>query len=368
MSTIHPKLNWRQFQIDRAKKRKKRLLIWWFTGTISSIALFALLSIFSPFSKEAPIPAPIHQRIDLPIHNSSVPPATAVQREKDLLNQKDDYIIERVSKPKNGNRSIKNSIQGTPVLLDSKTLKVIEGSEHEIDQVCCVELIAAIGSTSESTAVINKSKIFINTTYIPWTSERFISDEFSNYRALNSFEIQMSIPIVNDYKLKVGFAPAFSQHRFQLQYFDSYDDKEYSPGSIVGYTRNVDSILPVYGDTIYGITSRTLRKNGTIQEIVLPLSASSSLYDGRNLYADAYINSGFVMRISSNGMWTESGEVYSIENEEKIGLQLTGGINLGYQRDSFTLGLGYSFTYQTNALKNMRSMYHHPRISLKWDL
>ena len=91
MSTIHPKLNWRQFQIDRAKKRKKRLLIWWLIGAVSSIAVFATLSLFSPVAKETPIPTtspvPIQQRRKLPINNSSVSPGTAVKPKKDLLHQ-----------------------------------------------------------------------------------------------------------------------------------------------------------------------------------------------------------------------------------------------------------------------------------------
>lgn len=372
MSTIHPKLNWRQFQIDRAKKRKKRLLIWWLIGAVSSIAVFATLSLFSPVAKETPIlttsPVPIQQRTKLPINNSSVSPGTAVKPKKDLLHQENLYSVEQASKSSNGMASMTSRINDTPVHLGIKKLKVIDGVEYEINQTCCVGMISAIGSTTELLPLIEKRRININPSYIPWTSERFISDDFSNYRALNSFEIQTSISIYDDSKLKIDFVPAFSQQRFQLQYFDSYADKKYLPGSIVGYTRNVDSIIPVYGDTLYGVTSRTLRKNGSIQEIVLPLNLSSSLYKSHNLYADAYINSGVVIRISSNGMWSESGELYYIENNEKIGLQLTGGINLGYQIDSFTVSLGYSLAYQTNTLKNMRSIYHYPRISLKCDL
>jgi hypothetical protein len=372
MSTIHPKLNWRQFQIDRAKKRKKRLMIWWLVGAVSSIAAFAVWSLFSPFAQETPnptsIPAPIQQRTKLPINNSSIPQSIAVKPKIDPLKQGMHNTFEHASRSRNGLASMTNHIYDNPVHLGVKKLKVIDGVEHEINQTCCRGLISAIGSTIELTPFKQKKKMNIHNSYIPWTSERFISDEFSNYRALNSIEIQTSIPISDDSKLKIDFVPAFAHHRFQLQYFDSYADKKYLPGSIVGYTRNVDSIIPVYGDTVYGVTSRTLRKNGSIQEIVLPLNLSSSLYKSQNLYVDAYINSGVVIRMSSNGMWSDSGELYSIENGQKIGLQLTGGVNLGYQMDSFTIGLGYSLAYQTNTLKNMRSIYHYPRISLKCDL
>jgi hypothetical protein len=372
MSTIHPKLNWRQFQIDRAKKRKKRLLIWWLIGAVSSIAVFFVLSLFSPFAKETPIPtsipATIQQRTKLPFNNSSISPGRAAKPKIDLSHQETHNTVEQGSTSRNGMASMTSRIDDTPVHLGAKKLKVIDSIEYEINQTCCPGLISVIGSTIELRPVREKGRININPSYIPWTSERFIGDDFSNYRALNSFEIQTSIPISDDSKLKIDFVPAFTLQRFQLQYFDSYADKKYLPGSIVGYTRNVDSIIPVYGDTVYGITSRTLRKNGSIQEIVLPLNLSSSLYKSHNLYADAYVNSGVLIRMSSNGMWSESGELYSIENDEKIGLQLTGGVNLGYQMDSFTIGLEYTLAYQTNTLKNMRSIYHYPRISLKCDL
>lgn len=372
MSTIHPKLNWHQFQIDRAKKKKRRLLIWWLVGTVSSIAAFAVWSLISPFAQETPIPtsipAPIQQRTKLPHNNSTIPQGIAVKPKIDPLKQEIHKTFEHAGTSRNGLASMTNRIYDTPVHLGVKKLKVIDSVEYEINQTCCPGLNSVVGSTIELLPLRERRRININPSYIPWTSERFNGDEFTKYRALNSFEIQTSIPISDDSKLKIDFVPAFTIQRFQLQYFDSYADKKYLPGSIVGYTRNVDSIIPVYGDTVLGISSRTLRKNGSIQEILLPLNLSSSLYKGQNLYADAYINSGVVIRMSSNGMWSESGELYSIENDQKIGLQLTGGVNLGYQMDSFTIGLGYSLAYQTNTLKNMRSIYHYPRISMKCDL
>lgn len=372
MSTIHPKLNWRQFQIDRAKKRKKRLLIWWLIGAISTIAVFAVLSVFSPVAHEIPnptsIPAAIEQRTKLPINNSSIPQGIAVKPRKDLLNEENHNPVERVATSKDVYGSIRNSIYDNPILLDLKTVKLIEGTAHELNQLHKMELITATASIIESTPVVAQRNMLINSTYIPWTSERFMNDEFSNYRALNSFEIQISIPISDDSKFKIDFVPAFAKHRFQLQYFDSYADKKYSPGSIVGYTRNIDSILPVYGDTVFGITSRTLRKNGIVQEITLPIRFSSRVYDGQKIYTDAFIHSGILMRVSTDGLWSDSGEIYSIENSDRIGIQMKGGMNLGYHIDSFTLEVGYKFVWQSNAMKNMRSIYHYPSIGIELKL
>lgn len=372
MSTIHPKLNWRQFQIDRAKKRKKRLMIWWLVGAVSSIAAFAVWSLFSPFAQETPnptsIPAPIQQRTKLPINNSSIPQSIAVKPKIDPLKQGMHNTFEHASRSRNGLASMTNHIYDNPVHLGVKKLKVIDGVEHEINQTCCRGLISAIGSTIELTPFKQKKKMNIHNSYIPWTSERFISDEFSNYRALNSIEIQTSIPISDDSKLKIDFVPAFAHHRFQLQYFDSYADKKYLPGSIVGYTRNVDSIMPVYGDTVYGMTSRTLRKNGIIQEMTLPIRFSSRVYEGHKIYTDAFIHSGILMRVSADGLWSDSGEIYSIENSDRIGFQMNGGINVGYHIDSFTLQVGYQFVWQTNVMKNMRSIYHYPSIGIQLEL
>jgi len=372
MSTIHPKLNWRQFQIDRAKKRKRRLLIWWLIGAISSIAVFAVLSLISPFAHETPIPAsipsPIQQRTILPMNNSSIPQVIANKPNIDLLQEGIHNTIEHASTSRNGLASMTNRIDDTSVHLGVKKMKVIDGIEYELNQACCKGLIAAIGSAIESIPVIEKKKMFAYPAYIPWTSERFISDEFSNYRALNSIEIQTSIPISDDSKLKIDFVPAFAHHRFQLQYFDSYADKKYLPGSIVGYTRNVDSIMPVYGDTVYGMTSRTLRKNGIIQEMTLPIRFSSRVYEGHKIYTDAFIHSGILMRVSADGLWSDSGEIYSIENSDRIGFQMNGGINVGYHIDSFTLQVGYQFVWQTNVMKNMRSIYHYPSIGIQLEL
>ena len=373
MSTIHPKLNWRQFQIDRAKKRKKRLLIWWLIGAFSSIAVFAVLCLFSPAAHETPIPtsipAAIEQRTNLPINNSRIPQGITVKPRKDLLNEENHNPVERIATSKDVYGSIRNSIYDNPILLDLKTVKFNEGTAHELNQLHKMELISATASTIESTPVVAQRITVINSTYIPWTSERFISDEFSNYRPLNSIEIQMSIPISDDSnKLNIDFVPAFSQQRFQLQYFDSYADKKYLPGSIVGYTRNIDSILPVYRDTVFGITSRTLRKNGIVQEITFPVRFSSRVYDLHKIYTDAFIHSGILMRVSTDGLWSDSGEIYSIENSNRIGFQMKGGINVGYHIDSFTLEVGYKFVWQSNVMQNMRSIYHYPNIGIQLEL
>lgn len=372
MSTIHPKLNWRQFQIDRAKKKKRRLLIWWLVGTISTIAVFAVLSLFSPAAHETPIPtsipAAIEQRTKLPINNSSISPGVAAKPKIDISHQETHNTVEQASTSGNGMASMTSHMDDTPVHLGVKKLKVIDSIEYEINQTFCPGLISVIGSTIELLPVREKGRININPTYIPWTSERFIGDEFSNYRALNSFEIQTSMPISDDSKLKIDFVPALILQRFQLQYFDSYTDRKYLPGSIVGYTRNVDSVIPVYGDTVYGITSRTLRKNGIVQEITLPIRFSSRVYDRHKIYTDAFIHSGILMRLSTDGLWSDSGEIYSIENSDRIGIQMKGGMNVGYDIDSFRLEIGYKFVWQSNAMKNMRRIYHYPSIGIELKL
>jgi hypothetical protein len=212
-----------------------------------------------------------------------------------------------------------------------------------------------------TTQAIRRSSI--STAYLPWHSSRFITDEFSKYRPLNSLNVELTVPLSNQDLVNLDFIPSFRQQRFQLQYYDEYEDQKFLPGSIVGYTRNVDSILPVFGDTVFGTTSRTLRKNGTLQEIVLPIHLSTQVYNNERVNADAFIQSGMMIRLSASGLWSEEGEVYAVDTS-RIGVQFSSGFNVAYSLDYLTVSLGYAVVYQSHALTNMRNIYHQPSVRL----
>lgn len=364
MSNVHPKLNWSQFQIDRAKKRKKKLIIWWFFGSASLVAGVIWFNLFTEGTSEIPDSTSVEDHMKVPKIEMGVPAVLSNNSNTANTNTEIGNALKYSDQSKYSDRVFRNKAVHYPLLLKAKemTKLYIQKTDFELRRDSEVLSNQSFEVEELTTQAIRRSSI--STAYLPWHSARFITDEFSKYRPLNSLNVELTVPLSNQDLVNFDFIPSFRQQRFQLQYYDEYEDQKFLPGSIVGYTRNVDSILPVFGDTVFGTTSRTLRKNGTLQELVLPIHLSTQVYNNERVHADAFIQSGMMIRLSASGLWSEEGEVYVVDNTSRIGVQFSSGFNVAYSLDYITVSLGYAFVYQSHALTNMRNIYHQPYVRL----
>ena len=364
MSNVHPKLNWDQFQIDRAKRKKKKLVFWWFFGSASLVVGVICFNLFTIGPSEIPDSTPIKDEIKVQKIEMDAPAVLLNKSNSANSNTEIGNTFENSDQSNYRNREISNKAVDSPLLLKAKEKTKPNTEKTDLELRRDFEVLSNQSFKGKELTSQSIRKSSITTAHIPWHSARFTTDEFSKYRPLNSVEVELIVPLSNQDLMNFEFIPSFRQQRFQLQYYEEYEDRKFSPGSIVGYTRNVDSILPVLSDTVYGTTSRTLRKNGALQEVVLPINLSTRVYKNQRVNADAFLQPGMMIRLSASGLWSEEGEIYPVENTSRIGVQLSSGLNVAYALDYLTISLGYTFVYQSHALTNMRNIYHQPRIRL----
>lgn len=375
MSNLHPKLNWKTFNEEREKRKKRRAFLLWFYG-VFTVALFACVGYYHIYSgeKRTELPEPFDVfESSQPIEKQNIK-IDALSRGRYNESKKSQRASKKNEKYSTLSTSSIKGVQEAAFAADSiafnrkaNPLNLVVKSSPELNPAALrilkkVEGAALFGASlglSEQRPNQHLDVLYaMECTHLSWHSARFNSNDRSKYRALNSIQISGRIGLFENDVYRLSVSPNFEISRYQMQYYSEFKGTMYQPGSILGYRRIVDSIIPIYGDTLAGTYRHTIRKNGTINELYIPLTIHRSLLSSKGFDLQASLSGGLLLRTKVDAYWADENAVYTVENTAVYGGQFRAGLATSYQLNHARVFIGYQSSFQTHVLPQMRKLYH----------
>ena len=375
MSNLHPKLNWKTFNEELKKRKKRRAFLLWFYG-VFTVALLAYVGYCHIYSGEKG--TELSEPFD--VLESSQPV------EKQNINS-DGLSRGRYNEPKKSQRASKTNENHST--LNTSSIKGVQEAAFAADSIAfnkkanplnlvvkrspelnpaALRILKKVEGAALFGAVLRISEQHPNQhldvpyamqcNHLYWHSARFNSNDMAKYRALNSLQFSARIGLFENGDYRVSVSPNFEMSRYQMQYYSEYQGTIYEPGSILGYRRIVDSIIPIYGDTLAGTYRHTVRKNGTINELYIPLAIHRRLLSSKGFDLQASLSGGLLLRTKVDAYWADENAVYAVENTAVYGGEFRTGLAASYQQNHTRVFIGYQSSYQTHVLPHMRKLYH----------
>ena len=405
MTHLHPKLNWETFQKERARRKRRRWLIW-FTVASTLACLSGLLyyqsqpsvppqhpqvavglldTLATPAPDSAPAAGPVanepaaarqeevraaeapaqvaQPETSSPRPESLFPTAQEVVAEPAvaLANQEDNLLSvptpERPVLPASQNALPLDKL----AMLQTAPLPTLSLPLDLHPAVTPVPLPPSPPPAAPEKLSPAPSTLWLAVAWSPWHSREFrMPTSFSpetelQYRALNSFNLALRLEVARFNQWVVTIEPQYNEQRFQLQFSGQYAASIYAPGSLIGYQQTVKGFEPIIADTVQGVTNRTQYENGSQREFSLPVSVARPLLvrGPYSLLAGGAL--GLHYRAAYRGSWVANdGPVSLAATPAQWGLMATGNLSVVFQpgriRYACTLGSAYRSTVRADQL------------------
>lgn len=409
MTHLHPKLNWETFQKERARRKRRRWLIW-FTVASTLACLSGLLYYQSQLSVPPQHPqvavnlldtlatpaldsAPAAEPVAEPVANE---PATPLQEEvraaeapaqvaqPETSSPRPESLFptaqEAVAEPAVALANQEDNLPSVPTperpvlpasqnalpldklsLLQTPPLPTLSLPLDLHPAVTPVPLPQSPPPAAPEKLSPVPSTLWLAVAWSPWHSREFrIPTSFPpenelQYRALNSFNLALRLEVARFNQWVVAIEPQYNDQRFQLQFSGQYAASIYAPGSLIGYLQTVKGFEPIIADTVRGITTRTQYENGSQREFSLPVSVSRPLLvrGPYSLLAGGAL--GVHYRAAYRGSWVvEDRPVSLAATPAQWGLLAAGNLSVVFQpgriRYACTLGSAYRSTVRADQL------------------
>lgn len=381
MKDLHSKLNWDEFQKIRTKRRKEKITrIWIFALLALATGIPIVFSIshdehfdlveptYSIESRTSGI-FNVEDSIRFSVPNDSektrakeAPSLSGPLTEAILFSENSDAfnqvekIVQRgkISGLEYGNYTVDSQVNYEVYTTESdETITPLKIATKE--DINHVDWRSPGFDKSEKPNLNGNSKLTVS--YIPYHSSRLVNTEYSEYRALNSFVTSITIPVFKLKPINASVSPMLMVHRYQMQYEAQYEGQKYMPGSIVGYHRIGPDILPIYGDSINGMFSRTIRKNGIFADIVVPLELQYTLVETQKTNLLTTLSTGLVYRPITRGKWSDNIDVYELESYQIWNGQFAFGLSANYKMKAVNYNLQYTGYYR-NVNSESKPIFH----------
>lgn len=407
MTSIHPKLNWEAFERERAR-RKRRKFFWWFSSALGMLGLLALGVYSFTHQPQPPVLAEKAEK-EIPALQKQMPKVAEAVRELPVAVESDlptqaQRIVTRNVAVQSSEKSLANTppaqidalpAQDKPVQEQPKetpanqdvitavsepvapSLTLTEVAEA-IDQETSLpaekssasaadSLMKALEQIPKQQPMMKKAKansawsVFVGWT--PWHLPEFetaaVGSSNLAYRPLNSINFGLGVDVFSTNKIKVRLEPQYVLQRFQMQFEGDLAAFQIAPGSVVGYVQDVKSISPVISDTVQGISRVRANQNGSSQELLVPLSMSTELWNRGPVQLRLQFSAGFQYVFAMRGTWFNGSELYPIQRpDSRLGLLGGGGLVLSYQPGAFVYQAGVSSMYR-GATTNRQLPWRH---------
>lgn len=407
MTPLHPKLNWETFERERAR-RKRRKFFWWFSSALGMLGLLAL-GVYS-FTQPAVLPdlaskAPkeIAEPVDiLPPTTTPAENLAAVERadasaqmlrpkvQQKRSNMPAKSVVAATMNPKEATQPNITPVKEQPasvlaqqvdkvepvtpnqqpsVLQEAPTTKLTKDtalaeqlSTPMADSVAlALENIPNRQKTAQKPGVNNALTVFA--AWSPWHLAEFetaVGGASSlAYRPLNSLNLGLGVDVFSTSKIKIRLEPQFVVQRFQMQFEGDLAAFQIAPGSVVGYVQDVKGVVPVISDTVRGLSNVRANQNGSLQELTVPVSLSTTLWNKGTLQLRLNLSAGFHYVFALRGNWFNGTELYALQRpDNRLGLLGGGGLALSYQPRWLIYQAGVSSMYR-GATTNQQLPWRH---------
>lgn len=414
MTPLHPKLNWETFERERAR-RKRRKFFWWFSAALGMLGLLALGVYSFTQQPEQPVLAEkAEQEMSGPqkqMQQEANAVAELPETEEPVLPSQPQRIVTRSAAAKSSEKSFANTpparittlpAQDKPVQEQPKeTLENKEGSTAVrepiptavimaeatavVDQEASLPADVASEPSADSLTVAlenipnhqpSKRNAKVNSAwsvYLGWTPWHLAEFETaapgaSNlvYRPLNSINLGLGIDFYATSKMKLRLEPQFVFQRFQMQFEGDISAFEVAPGSVVGYLQGTKGIVvPVISDTVRGTSRVRAYQNGSLQELNVPVSMSTTLWNRGPLQLRLNLSAGLHYVFALRGSWFNGTEVYALQRpDNRLGLLGGGGLLFSYQPGLLVYQAGVSSMYRGATTDRQLPWRHQLQLSV----
>lgn len=404
MTPLHPKLNWETFERERAR-RKRRKFFWWFSSALGMLGLLAL-GVYS-FTHEPEQPVLANKAVQempqpsQPIQQEANAVVEVPETFEPVLPSQPQRTVIRGAAVKSFNKSLANTPVAQIATLSApdntvqeqpkQAVESKEGStalrESEVTLPAATAVVdkqvntpgdaASTGSADSLTVALenlpkqqpSKRNAKVNcawSVYLGWTPWHLAEFETAvggasslAYRPLNSLNLGLGVDVFSTSKIKIRLEPQFVVQRFQMQFEGDLAAFQIAPGSVVGYVQDVKGVVPVISDTVRGLSNVRANQNGSLQELTVPVSLSTTLWNKGTLQLRLNLSAGFHYVFALRGNWFNGTELYALQRpDNRLGLLGGGGLALSYQPRWLIYQAGVSSMYR-GATTNQQLPWRH---------
>ena len=415
MTPLHPKLNWETFERERAR-RKRRKFFWWFSSALGMLGLLALGVYSFTHQPEQPVLAnkavqEMHQPSQ-PIQQEANAVVEVPETFEPVLPSQPQRTVIRGAAVKSFNKSLANTPIAQIATLSAPDNTVQEQPKQAVEskegssavRESQVTLPAAtavadkqvntpgdaastVSADSLTVALENlpkqqpsKRNAKVNSAwsvYLGWTPWHLAEFETaapgaSNlvYRPLNSINLGLGIDFYTTSKMKLRLEPQFVLQRFQMQFEGDISAFEVAPGSVVGYLQGTKGIVvPVISDTVRGTSRVRAYQNGSLQELNVPVSMSTTLWNRGPLQLRLNLSAGLHYVFALRGSWFNGSELYTLQRpDNRLGLLGGGGLLFSYQPGLLVYQAGVSSMYRGATTDRQLPWRHQLQLSVAMPL
>lgn len=410
MTPLHPKLNWETFERERAR-RKRRKFFWWFGSALGMLGLLAL-GVYS-FTHEPEQPVLANKAVQempqpsQPIQQEANAVVEVPETFEPVLPSQPQRTVIRGAAVKSFNKSLANTPVAQIATLSApdntvqeqpkQAVESKEGStalrESEVTLPAATAVVdkqvntpgdaASTGSADSLTVALenlpkqqpSKRNAKVNSAwsvYLGWTPWHLAEFETaapgaSNlvYRPLNSLNLGLGVDVFSTSKIKIRLEPQFVVQRFQMQFEGDLAAFQIAPGSVVGYVQDVKGVVPVISDTVRGLSNVRANQNGSLQELTVPVSLSTTLWNKGTLQLRLNLSAGFHYVFALRGNWFNGTELYALQRpDNRLGLLGGGGLALSYQPRWLIYQAGVSSMYRVATTNQQLPWRHQLQLSV----
>lgn len=417
MTQLHPKLNWEAFERERTR-RKRRKFFWWFSSALGMLGLLAL-GVYSfthqpeqpvltekaekeipalqkqmPKEAEAVRELPDAVESDLPAQAKRIVTRNvAVQSSEKLLANtppaqinalpaQDKLVQEQPEEtPVNQNGSTAVSEPIAPGLILTEVAEAIDQEPslpaEKSAASAADSLMKALEQIPSQQPMMKKAKansawsVFVGWT--PWHLAEFetaaVGSSSLAYRPLNSINLGVGVDLYATPKMKIRVEPQYVLQRFQMQFEGALDAFQIAPGSVVGYVQDFKGVVPIISDTVRGLSNVRSNQNGSLQEVTVPVSMSTVLWDRGAVQLRLNLSAGFHYAFALRGTWFNGSNLYALQRpDDRLGLLGGGGLVLSYQPRLLIYQAGVSSMYRGATTERQLPWRHQLQLSVAMPL
>jgi|GEM_PF-6704688 len=407
MTQLHPKLNWEAFERARAR-RKRRKFFWWFSSALGMLGLLAL-GVYS-FTHQPQQPAQAEKaEKEIPGQQEQIQQeenvvAAVPERVKPALPTLGQSTETRRAAVQSSVNSMANSPPARMATLitqdqlvhetPNETPQTQEGNaavlEPTVPTSTFVKETAAIDQESSLPAGISAASAADSLTvalenipnrqqsikqakvnsawsvFVGWTPWHLAEFETAAagarslaYRPLNSINVGVGVDLYATPKMKIRVEPQYVLQRFQMQFEGELAAFQIAPGSVVGYVQDFKGVVPVISDTVRGLSNIRSNQNGSLQELTVPVSLSTALWNRGAVQLRLNLSAGLHYVFVTRGTWFNGSELYTLQRpDNRLGLLGGGGLLLSYQPGLIAYQAGISSMYR-GATSNQQLPWRH---------
>jgi len=414
MTNLHPKLNWENFQKVRARRKRKKWLLWFTVATT-----VACLTGFLFVQYNSPLAPPIEEQataLTPEVSDSAALPANAED-----LNKKENkspiasqklkksissnaentlYPVEisqvpsnisssplpEITAPLNQTNTPIEAAAATPEFrkdflpiqkIDVLNPALLDRRELYLTFVPYAAPTAPISTAfpqPKDVAVPRNFALWLSLAWSPWHSREFrlpvLPPETElNYQPLQSASLALRLELATFNKMVLSVEPQYNEQRFQVQYSGQFESSLYAPGSVVGYLQTFKGFEPIYADSLQGTTTRMFREDGAQREFTLPVSVSMPLFSRGPIELLGSASLGLHYRAQYRGSWLTGEVPYSLNNTaSQLGFLASGGLSMQYQPHRIRYSCSWITAYRSTIRPDQLPLRNQVLLSISLPL